>query len=188
MKKIAWGITGAGDQLNETLNLMIGLTKKFGTELEIDVYLSKAGKQVAEYYQIEDILSKYFSKINIERDANKPFLAGKLQTGIYELLIIAPATSNTVAKIRHGIADTMLTNGALQALKAYVPVYIMPTDYEAGETVTDLPNGKKLKLRVRKEDAENVEKIRDMDGIHPFKRPDFINEMMKKHFIAFKPE
>ena len=182
MKKIAWGITGAGDQLNETLNLMICLTKKFGIDLKIDVYLSKAGKQVAEYYQIEDKLSEYFTKVNVERDANKPFLAGKLQTGVYELLLIAPATSNTVAKIRYGIADTMLTNGALQAMKAYVPVYIMPTDYEAGETVTDLPNGKKLKLRVREEDAENVAKIREMDGIHPFKSPDFISEILKKHF------
>ncbi|HII86065.1 TPA: archaeoflavoprotein AfpA, partial [Candidatus Bathyarchaeota archaeon] len=45
-----------------------------------------------------------------------------------DLLLIAPATSNTVAKITNGIGDTMLTNAAIMSLKAFVPVYIVPTD------------------------------------------------------------
>ena len=182
MKKIAWGITGAGDQLNETLNLMTVMAEKYENELEIDVYVSKAGKQVAKYYKIEDKLNESFSKIYVEHNSNKPFLAGKLQTGVYDFLLIAPATSNTVAKIRLGIADTMLTNGALQALKAYIPVYLMPTDFDAGETITELPSGKKLKLRVRSEDAENVGALSEMEGIEPFKHPNNIHFIFSKHF------
>ncbi len=182
MKKIAWGITGAGDQLDETLDLMIEIAEKCIDQLKIDVYLSKAGEQVVQYYKIKDKLTENFSKIHIERNANNPFLAGKLQTGVYDFLLIAPATSNTVAKITLAIADTMLTNGALQALKAHIPVYIMPTDYNEGETITELPNGKKLKLRVRKEDAENVGILKNMDGIEPFKHPSNIQKIFRKYF------
>jgi len=49
MKKIAWGITGAGDQLDETLDLMIKIAEKSIDQLKIDVYLSKAGEQVVQY-------------------------------------------------------------------------------------------------------------------------------------------
>jgi len=182
LKKIAWGITGAGDQLNETLNQMIELAEKYKDRLEIELYLSKAGEQVVHYYKIENKLAEYFSKLHIERDSNNPFLAGKLQTGVYEFLLIAPATSNTVAKISVGIADTMLTNGAIQALKANIPVYIMPTDYDEGETMTELPNGKKIVLKVRKEDAKNVGLLGEMEGIKSFKHPNYLKEILRKHF------
>jgi flavoprotein len=76
----------------------------------------------------------------------------------------------------------MLTNGAIQALKAYVPVYVMPVDYREGSTVTVLPNGKELKLLVRKEDAENVTKISAMDGITTFEKPDEIRNIFREKF------
>lgn len=182
MKKIAWGITGAGDQLNKTINQMIELAEKYKDKLEIILYISKAGEQVVQYYKMENKLTEYFPKLYIERDANNPFLAGKLQTGVYDFLLIAPATSNTVAKISIGIADTMLTNGAIQALKANIPVYIMPTDYDEGETMTELPNGKKIILRTRREDAKNVALLGEMDGIVSFKHPYYLEEIFRKHF------
>jgi flavoprotein len=104
--------------------------------------------------------------------------------GRFDFLLLTPATSNTVAKIAHGISDTMLTNAAIQALKANVPVYVMPVDYREGTVVTVLPNGKELELRVRKEDAENVRKISGMDGITTFEKPEEIREIFEAVFGA----
>ena len=170
--KIAWGITGSGDKIIETIDVMKDL-KKTNPELGIEVFLSKSGATVAKYYKVEKELNE-FDKVWTEVDANTPFLAARLQMGEFVFLLIAPATSNTVAKLAVGISDTLLTNAALQAVKGYVPVYVMPVDYREGETTTTLPNGKKMRLRVRKEDAENVAKLGAMEGIHTFEFPDMI--------------
>ena len=181
-KRVAWGITGAGDLLQETLNVLVDLNKKYKGKVSIEVYLSKAGDQVTRFYKIDKELKEHFGKVFLERDANTPFITGPLQLGHFEFLLIAPATSNTVAKLAHGISDTMLTNGAIQALKALIPVYIMPVDYREGIVVTTLPSGKKLELRVRKEDVENARKISKMDGITVFEKPEFINRIFQEKF------
>lgn len=180
--KVAWGVTGAGDRLNETLQIMKDIKAEYGETVDIEVYLSKMASMVLRMYKIYEELEEAFSKIMIEKDANAPFITGRLQLGEFEFLLLAPATSNTVAKLAHGISDTMLTNGAIQALKAYVPVYVMPVDYREGSTVTVLPNGKELRLRVRKEDAENVTKISAMDGITTFEKPDEIRDIFREKF------
>jgi archaeoflavoprotein AfpA len=178
--KVVWGITGAGDKLVETFQLMKTIQVEHADRFEIEVYLSKMGEMVAKMYKIDGMLKGTFSKVLVEKNPNSPFITGRLQLGVFKFLLLAPATSNTVAKIAHGISDTMLTNAVIQALKAYVPVYVMPVDYYEGSTVTVLPNGKKLKLRVRKEDAENVEKISAMDGISTFENPEEIREIFRK--------
>lgn len=184
IRKIAWGITGAGDLINETLEVMKELKEAYRGSLEIEVYLSKAGEQVLRFYRLGDELREGFDQVQVERDANTPFITGRLQLGRFDFLLIAPATSNTVAKLAHGISDTMLTNGAIQALKANVPVYVMPVDYREGTVVTILPNGKELELRVRKEDAENVRKISEMDGITTFEKPEAIRGIFEAVFGA----
>ncbi len=172
--RIAWGITGAGDKIKEIKNKME--TIKEEKPVDIEVFISKAGEQVLKWYKIYDEIEETFENIWIEKNSNSPFLAGNLQTGKYDTLIIAPTTSNSVAKIAHSIGDTLLTNSALMALKAYVPVYILPTDLEEGEMETELPNGKTIKVRVREVDAENVRKLREMDGVHILDGPDTIKE------------
>jgi len=42
-KKIAWGITGSGEKLPETVTLLKELEKTYESEIEIRVYLSKSG-------------------------------------------------------------------------------------------------------------------------------------------------
>lgn len=180
--KVAWGITGCGDKLRETFDVMREIKEEYAAELHIEVFLSKAGEQVAKYYGLLNDLEQQFERVWIEKNSNSPFLAGRLQLGEFEFLLVAPASSNTVAKLSVGISDTMLTNGAIQALKALVPVYIMPVDYREGTTVTKLPSGRDLKLRVRKEDAENVKKLTAMDGVFPFERPEEIPGIFTKYF------
>ncbi|HID47336.1 MAG TPA: archaeoflavoprotein AfpA [Methanothermococcus okinawensis] len=163
MIRIAWGITGCGDKIEEVVNTMIELKNEL--HLDIDVYASKSAKRVLKWYKLWDKLIDEFQEIKVEVDANAPFLAGKLQTGKYHIFLVAPATANTVAKIAHCIADTLITNAVSQGVKGGVPVYIFPPDNRVGEIETVIPGGKTLKLRIRKEDVENVNKLRMMEGI-----------------------
>ncbi len=179
--RVAWGITGSGDRLPETVEVMKDIRKLY-PDVEIAVYLSKAGEQVIKYYKLMDDLKDTFGAVRVEIDANTPFLAGQVQVGRYKFLLIAPATSNTVAKISMGIADTLLSNAAIMALKAFVPVYIMPSDYKEGEVVTKLPDGRDLRLRVRKEDVEHVRRLAAMDGVHILEKPEDIYWVFEEYF------
>jgi archaeoflavoprotein AfpA len=186
-RRVAWGLTGAGDLLRETLDAMKRLKEAYEGVVDIEVYLSRAAEQVTRFYKLNNELRDAFSKVMVERDSNTPFITGPLQLGRFEFLLIAPATSNTVAKLAHGISDTMLTNGAIQALKAYVPVYIMPVDYRERTVITTLPSGKRMELRVRKEDAENVRKISSMEGITTFEKPEEIGRIFQERFGRTNP-
>ncbi len=181
-RKVAWGITGSGDKLEATLEVMKQIKAEYDDTVEVHAYLSKAGEQVLKHYRLLDDLRNNFQRVLIEADSNTPFLAGWLQTRRYEFLLVAPATSNTVAKIVAGIADTMLTNATIQATKAFRSVYIMPSDYEEGITHTKLPNGQDMKLRIRKEDAENVRKLEKMENVSVLEKPDEIRSVFAKVF------
>jgi archaeoflavoprotein AfpA len=181
-KKIAWGITGAGDKIAEFLDVMRQIQEEYEDTVEIHVFLSKAAEIVLKFYNLETTLRQNFQKIQVELNSNAPFLAAWMQTRKYEFLLIAPASSNTVAKIANGIGDTMLTNAAIMSLKAFVPVYVAPTDYEQGIVYTKLPNGKDMKLRVRREEVEQVKKLELMEDVHVLKDPQKIREVFEKWF------
>ncbi|MCS7123869.1 MAG: archaeoflavoprotein AfpA [Candidatus Bathyarchaeota archaeon] len=185
-KKVAWGITGSGDRLTETIEVMKKIKVQYQNLVDINVYLSKAGEQVIKWYRLGNTLKDTFNRVFVEVDSNTPFLAGQLQTGKFEFLLIAPATSNTVAKISMGIADSLISNSAIMALKAFVPVYIMPSDYKEGVVYTKLPSGKELKLMVRKEDVEHVKKLAKMKGVSIIEKPEDICKIFKKHFESDK--
>ncbi len=69
----------------------------------------------------------YLEEIFPDSSGSSP-KAGRLGRGKYHALIVAPATSNTVAKIVHGIADTLVTNAVAQSVKGGVKVYVLPVD------------------------------------------------------------
>ena len=176
-RKVAWGITGAGDKIEEFLDVMIDLKSKSESVVEIEVFISKAAETVLKFYRLEDKLKSNFSKVMVEVNSNSPFLAAWMQMRKYEFLLIAPAKSNTVSKIAHSIGDTLLTNAAIMSLKAFVPVYIVPTDYKEGTVYTKLPNGKEMKLRVRKEEADLVRKLERMEDMHVLENPQKLREV-----------
>jgi archaeoflavoprotein AfpA len=181
-RKVAWGITGAGDKIADFIEVMKEIQKEYADTVEIQVFLSKAADLVLKYYRLEDYLKKTFTKVRVALNSNAPFLAAWMQMRKYEFLLIAPSTSNTVAKIANSIGDTMLTNAAIMSLKAFVPVYIAPTDYKEGTVYTKLPNGKEMKLRVRKEEVEQVKKIERMDDVFVLEGPTKIRDVFKKWF------
>ncbi|MCW4017841.1 MAG: archaeoflavoprotein AfpA [Candidatus Bathyarchaeota archaeon] len=181
-RKVAWGISGAGDRIAEYVQIMKELQKEYEDSVDIQVFVSKAGETVLGFYNLENDLKHSFSKVMVEANANSPFLAAWMQMHKYEFLLIAPASSNTVAKIAYGIGDTMLTNAASMSLKAFAPVYVVPVDFEKKTLVTKLPNGKDMKLRVRKEDSENVRKLEQMEDMHVLSEPERIPEVFKEWF------
>ena len=181
-KRVAWGITGSGDRLVKTVKIMKQIRKEYENHARITIYLSKAGSQVVRFYDLFKGLKEVFKKIREEVNSNIPSLAVQLQSGKIDFLLIAPATSNTVAKIANGIADTLLTNAAIMALKAFVPVYVMPCDYEEGETITQLPDGRDMKIRIRKEDVKQTKTLADMDGIFILRKPEEIHQIFQKYF------
>jgi len=180
-RKVAWGISGAGDKIAEIVEVMKELKNQSEGVVEIEVYISKAADTMLKFYMLDEEVKKSFSKVTVEVNANSPFLAAWLQSGKYEFLLIAPSSSNTVAKIANSISDTMLTNAALMALKAFQQVYVLPTDYRESVVYTKLPNGKDLKLRVRKEEADQVRKLEAMDGMHTFESP----QKMKQFYLEW---
>jgi len=181
-RKVAWAVTGAGDKIAEFIEVMKQIQKQYETAVEIHVYLSKAAETVLRFYNLEKTLRQSFEKIRVEVNSNTPFLAAWMQNRKYEFLLIAPATSNSVAKIANGIGDTMITNAAIMSLKAFAPVYIAPTDYKEGVCITKLPNGKEMKLRVRKEEVEQVKKLESMEDMHVLEGPQKIPEVFKELF------
>lgn len=130
MKNIAWAVTGAGYHLAESLAAM----REVSLDNRVCTFVSRAGEEVARMYGLFDRLSEisgggYLEEVILEREegASSP-RAGRFMMKRFDLLIIAPATANTVAKIVCGIADTLPTNAAALANKAGVPVYVLPTD------------------------------------------------------------
>lgn len=184
MKRVAWGITGSGDRMREVFEVMKELRKEYADEVDIRVYLSKAGDQVVKFYKLSYELEENFDRIWVEINPNLPFLAGQLQLGRFEFLLVAPATSNTVAKISMAIADSLISNAAIMALKAFIPVYIMPSDYKEGMITTILPNKREMKLRVRKEDAKHVKDLAKIEDVHILEEARDIIDVFHSHFSS----
>ncbi|MHA1594920.1 MAG: dihydromethanopterin reductase (acceptor) [Candidatus Baldrarchaeia archaeon] len=132
MKRVAWGITGGGQFLLETFEVFRWAVKNL--PIKVTIFISKAGEEVARMYGIWNRLSEvsdgsYYSEIIRESEQGSSFpKIGRFSLRMYNALIVAPATSNTIAKIVHGISDTLITAAVSQAIKADTPVYILPTD------------------------------------------------------------
>ena len=143
--RIGFAFTGAGHLLRESVHLARELSK----EHEVTVFLSGAAEEVLKMYglyeNVERITGGKYREL--ATDSNQKFsypITGRLSLGKYDLLIVSPATANTVSKIVHGIADTLVTNAVAQAGKGAVPVYMVPVDIHPGPVDTVLPSKMEL--------------------------------------------
>ncbi len=139
--RIGFAFTGAGHLLRESVHLAENLAK----EHEVTVFLSGAAEEVLKMYglyeRIERITGGKYREL--ATDSNQKFsypITGRLSIGKYDLLIVSPATANTVSKIVYGIADTLVTNAVAQSGKGAVPVYMVPVDIHPGPIDTVLPS------------------------------------------------
>jgi dihydromethanopterin reductase (acceptor) len=141
--QIAWAITGAGHFLEETFDVITELVKT--QKATVTTFLSSAGKQVVKTYGLWDKLNKVSSGGHLQEIVTESTKdpacssSGRFILDMYDVLIVSPATGNTVAKIVYGIADSLVTNLVAQAQKADVPVYVVPTDQKEGYVETVLP-------------------------------------------------
>jgi archaeoflavoprotein AfpA len=182
--KILWGITGSGDKIEDTVNIMLKLNGEY--DIDMRVAMSKNGEKVARMYEVWEPLKNVFEDVLVEKGPNVPFLVGGLQTGKYDLFIVCPATANTTAKIAHGIADSLISNCVSQALKANREVYIYPVDQKPGDITTVLPDGKELILSIREVDLENSERLKRMRGVTVISELDDIEGIIKKHLTKLR--
>ena len=144
--KIAWCITGAGHFLKESYEVFRTIkNEKLEQEIKITIFISNAGVEVLRMYGIFDKLKAisngdYMEEIFTEKEqgSSSP-KAGRFSLKKYDAVVVSPATSNTVAKIAYGIADSLVTNVVSLATKACIPVYIVPTDGSPGKVNSEMP-------------------------------------------------
>jgi dihydromethanopterin reductase (acceptor) len=84
-----------------------------------------------------------------------------LYDDVYHTVVVAPATSNTVAKCAFGISDTLPTNMFAQAGKLGIPGIVFACDTEP-VVVTKSPHDW-VTLRPRRIELDNVERLRGID-------------------------
>lgn len=150
--RLAWAITGSGHYIEECLDFMLSLDN-------VDLYLSQAGEEVLKMYGVS--LNDLKDKLPVYRDkaASAPPV-GLFYKGYYHTFVMAPTTSNSIAKCVLGIADSLVTNLYSQAGKCRVPSIVYPCDI-APEMQTTAPGNKKVMVYPRPVDLEATDKIRN---------------------------
>ena len=148
--RLAWALTGSGHYIEECLNFLLTLD-------DVDLYLSQAADEVIKMYgfTLDDIRQKM--PVYRDKAASSPPV-GHFYKGYYHTFVMAPATSNTIAKCVLGISDSLVTNLYSQAGKCRVPSIVYPCDI-APEMETTAPGGKKVMVYPRKIDLEGTDKI-----------------------------
>ena len=153
-RRLAWAITGSGHFVPECLELL-------HTFDNADLFLSRAAEEVLQVYgyRVSDLRKKF----RVFRDTTASGVpVGQLYRGVYHTLVIAPATSNTVAKCVWGISDTLVTNMYAQAGKCRINSIVFACD-TAPELLSRAPAGI-VPVYPRRIDLENVEKLQAFEA------------------------
>jgi dihydromethanopterin reductase (acceptor) len=153
-QRLAWALTGSGHDFVECLDLM----REVGA---MDVFLSRAAAEVIFMYTRDR--QPFPPEIRLIRDTSASAApVGRFYHGWYHTLVVAPATSNTVAKCVAGISDTLVTNVFAQAGKCRVPIILYACDTRpVHETMA--PDGM-VRLWPRRIDLENTDRLRGFEG------------------------
>lgn len=154
-QRLAWAITGSGHYLRESLAILQTLEN-------VDVFLSKAAAEIIKQYGFQAQLDATGHKVYQDKTASSVpvelFYAGK-----YHTLVIAPATSNTIAKMAYGFSDSLVTNLYAQAGKTRVPSIVFACD-TAPEVLSEAPRDNVVKVFPRKIDLDNVAKLTNFEA------------------------
>jgi dihydromethanopterin reductase (acceptor) len=164
--RFAWCITGSGHYLEESLAIAQRLP-------HVDLFLSAAADEVLPFYGLRiDALRERF-RVFLDKSASA-VPVGRLYAEAYHTVVIAPATSNTVAKCALGLSDTLPTNMFAQAGKLGIPGLVFACDTEP-VVVTPAPrthDTEWLTLRPRGIELENVERLRTVDHCEVLTAPE----------------
>jgi flavoprotein len=147
-----WALTGSGHFFTECLAIMRRLEN-------LDVFVSKAAAEVVRMYK-QDMTLPEGTRIFRDTTASAAPV-GDFYYGVYHTLVMAPATSNTVAKCVYGISDNLATNVFAQAGKCRVPSIVFACD-TAPELETMAPAGM-VKVYPRRIDLQNTELLKTFE-------------------------
>jgi len=164
--RFAWCITGSGHFLEESLALAARLP-------QLDLFLSDAAEEVLPIYKLrlEDLRPRFGPGFRLLRDKTASAVpVGMLYDDLYHTVVVAPATSNTVAKCAFGISDTLPTNMFAQAGKLGIPGIVFACDTQP-VVVTKSPHDW-VTLRPRRIELDNVERLRGIDFCQVVCSPD----------------
>jgi flavoprotein len=151
----AWALTGSGHFFVESFALI--------KELEhCDIFVSKAANEVLRMYGLKLDFPDTMRVLHDKTASSVP--VGGFYHGLYHTVVVAPATSNTVAKCVAGISDTIATNVFAQAGKCRVPAIVFACD-TAPELETMAPHGL-VKVYPRPIDLENTERLKSFERTH----------------------
>ena len=155
-QRIAWCITGSGHYLKESIDLMLTLN-------HVDLYLSKAGEEVLKWYDYDlDIFKK--KKIKIFKDITASSApVSLLYESVYKLVVISPATSNTIAFMAQGMSNNLVTNMFAQAGKCGIKTLVFACDTEP-VVVTQAPK-KLVTLYPREIDLKNFRALKKFKNV-----------------------
>jgi len=163
-QRLAWAISGSGHYLREALDLLASLP-------DVDVFLSKAAAEIILQYGFQAKLEASQHRVYYDKTASS-VPVGLLYSGHYHTLVIAPATSNTIAKMAYGFSDSLVTNLYAQAGKTRVPSLVFACDTVpeqiAGAIESEAPRQKTVQVYPRKIDLANVAKLAEFEATTVF--------------------
>lgn len=150
-QRLAWAITGSGHYLRECIDII-------NTLPDVDLFLSKAAAEILKQYGFQHNVERVYHDKTASSVPVEFFYYGA-----YHTVVIAPATSNTVAKMVCGISDTLVTNVYAQAGKCGVPSIVFACDTEpepeVGHIESEAPRDNMVKVYPRRIDLDNRQKL-----------------------------
>jgi dihydromethanopterin reductase (acceptor) len=149
-QKMAWALTGSGHYLRECIDIINQLE-------DVDLFLSKAAAEILQQYGYKHNVGKVYQDKTASAVPVELFYHGA-----YHTVVIAPSTSNTVAKMVCGISDNLVTNIFAQAGKCRVPTIVYACDTEP-ELESEAPRENMVKVYPRRIDLENVAKLKTFE-------------------------
>lgn len=150
-QRLAWAITGSGHYLRESLAILKTLQ-------HVDVFLSRAAAEIIQQYGFQEQLAVSGHRVYQDKTASSVPVE-LFYHGRYHTLVIAPATSNTIAKMAYGFSDSLVTNLYAQAGKTRVHSIVFACD-TAPELESEAPRDNMVKVYPRAIDLENVNKLK----------------------------
>jgi dihydromethanopterin reductase (acceptor) len=167
--RLAWAVSGSGHYLDECLDIIRDLD-------DVDLFYSRAGEEVLRMYGHDPKAINERSRVYRDRAASSPPV-GLFYRGDYHTLVVAPATSNTVAKMVLGLSDTLITNVYAQAGKCRIPSIVLACDTEP-EMDTPAPD-RIVKVWPRDVDLAHTKKLRTYEATTVVENPERLLAALK---------